>query len=171
MHGLEDSIRDAGASDAGAAPLPIWVLGPRNDVEMLSYVISPENGGFEAKRRRFVGIQYAGSSDPEKTERNAWLQRMKREYQPTPAIEAEYSGTENFYDAVYWLAYGLVAAGPGAPATGTSFKEGVRKMLEGPKIIAGPDNMGRACQLIGSGASTTFEGALGPPDIDTASGT
>lgn len=159
------------AADGGAAALPVYALATRNarEVTFLEYLASNVNEPTLEKRRRFFGIQYAGAA--ESAPKTEFLARMRDAY---PQVDqATYSATENFYDAIYWLAYGLYAAGPGAPVTGDSFKEGVRKLLTGPRVSPGAvsDISDAFLAISTSGAGVTFVGALGPPDIDPARGT
>ncbi|MBX3210003.1 MAG: hypothetical protein KF764_33545 [Labilithrix sp.] len=166
---ISDVVREVekGLSDAGAS-LPHWLLAPRNARAVLDSYINTD--AFQAraeKRKRFMGVQYAGAVDD--TQRVAWLERMQARFPNVP--QAEYAAAENFYDAVYWLAYGLAAAEPGARATGRNISDGVRNLLTGPSIHPGPlDAIANAFRLITAG-ETTYVGALGPPDIDKRFGT
>jgi hypothetical protein len=161
-------VEDYEGPNSGIDPTlrPTWLLSYRNARAqgLLAYFLTD----FEQKRERFLGVQYGGASKPE--QREAWLARMKAKYPNVP--QSSYSAVENFYDAVYWLAYGLAAAGPGAPTTGESIREGVRTLLAGPSIYAGPvDRITGAFHLISLEPETTYEGALGPPDISEKFGT
>lgn len=162
--------RIAEAMENGGGPRPVWLLGPRNATEdtVLGYLQSTTDSQFNEKRNRFLGVQYAGTTNPE--QRNAWLQRMKAAFpREDPNV---YAAQENYYDAVYWLAYGLAAAGNGAPVNGASIRDGVRKMLSGPRVVPGPpEALAAAFLAINVGGGVTFEGALGPPDVDTQFGT
>lgn len=153
-------------------PLPYWILGPRNAREALAYINASNFEPAADKRKRFLGVQYAGASDRE--QHKQWLNRMDARYSKgtSSASRSDYEASENFYDAVYWLAYGLAAAGPSAPTTGESFAYGVRRLVDGSFTIhPGPsDAITNAFRSIGNG-KTTFVGALGPPDIDLAFGT
>lgn len=147
--------------------LPIWVLSTGNARApgVLKYLGADENEAKHKKLGRFFGVQYAGSP----AEAKDWKRRMDDEY--LGVDPAKYSATENFYDAIYWLAYGLYASKVNAPPTGDSFKTGVRKLLAGPKIFPGPDAMANAFLAMSTNATTTFIGALGPRDIDSDTGT
>lgn len=157
------------AADGGAGSLPLVLLSTRNarQPETLAYLQSNTNEASDLKLRRFFGIQYAGAAD--KTQYAAFLERYAGAYNnPDPAT---YRAVENFYDAIYWLAYGIFAAGPGAPLNGASFSDGVRKLLSGPDIEPGPGGIAKAFTTISNSSSgTTFFGALGRPAFDTASG-
>jgi hypothetical protein len=150
---------------AADKPYPFWFLGPRNDVDILPYFDEDTVGGtFEEKQQRFLGLQYAGAAREDRAERDGWYSRMKQKY---PTIDASlWDNTENYYDAVYWIAYGLVAAGRSAPAIGPRISQGVRNLLKGPQIFAGPsDLVSQAFVQLGFGGAT-FVGALGPPTFD-----
>lgn len=158
-------------SDGGVATLPVYVMSTRNArvSGVLAYLATDEYEPSTAKRKRFLGIQYAGAAEAE--QKTEFLKRMKDEW-PPEIDPVSYAATENFYDAVYWLAFGLYAAGPAAPATGNSFQEGVRKLLSGPRIYPGAvATLADSFLALTTAGSATFVGALGPPDIDSAKGT
>ncbi len=167
---LEDALAANPSPDGGAAVLPVYVQSVRNArvPEVLAYLSTNANEPTSEKRKRFLGVQYAGSVEP--TPKADFLLRMKDAY---PEVDsATYSATENFYDAIYWMAYGLYAAGPGAPSTGESFKLGVRNLLSGPRISPGSvKTLADGFLALSTAGSATFVGALGPPDIDPAKGT
>jgi hypothetical protein len=162
-----NEIAEGFEANLGASPPPFWILGPTESQQIVSFIGNPKQGGFAAKKSRFIGIGHAGPTDA--SQRAAWVARMTAAY-PNGAT-VTYGGGDLAYDSVYWLAYGLAAAGPGAPVNGTSFATGVRKLLAGPKIRPGD------VEVVADGFRTlslggaTFEGTLGPPDIDAARGT
>lgn len=165
----EGTITDQGA-------LPIWLLSYRNaDVPgLLDYLGEIGDAGvgqtFGDKQERFFGVQYAGTLNTQQYD--AWLERMTAAYSNSGIAESQYSAVENFYDAVYWLAYGLAAAGPGAPTSGGSIGDGVRALLTGPEITPGTvDEVQGAFNAIYYDTNTTYVGALGPPDISEKFGT
>jgi hypothetical protein len=171
-----DAAADAGA-DAGAAKTPYWILGPSNGGTIrngqptaLGTHLSPAGPDKDkaARRARFVGVQYAGAVDTR--ERDDWRGRMTLVYGDAGA---EGLASENFYDAVYWLAYGIAAAGPDAPLAGTSFRDGVRDLVSGPtKVFSGsPMTVQESFRVVGQLKGASFVGALGPPDINEAAGT
>lgn len=176
------AIQCTGGADAGvpgAESLPIWLLGTRNarPASLFEYLNTDVPELRATKYHRFFGVQYAGSSEVvaegARTQREAWLDRMKENYGGTVD---HYADMENFYDAIYWVAYGLSAYGVApVPATGTSLKDGVRRLLEGPSIFPGHiDEIGKSFlaiqnqRLVNKG--TTYVGALGPRDIDVSVG-
>lgn len=168
-----DNIAAGYESALGASPPPVWLFGPRSARLIVPYLANASQGGFAAKKPRFLGIDVAGLTDA--SERTAWLARMAAAYpnvpQATYVSRDVFYGADASYDAVYWLAYGLAAAGPGAPVSGPSFATGVRKLLAGPKIHPGsPDVIAGAFSQVSVG-NASFEGALGPPDVDARYGT
>lgn len=164
------------AKNPGNTKKPYWILGPSNGATViagnktaLGVYLSPDDPDVSAaRRRRFFGVQYAGALVT--TERDLWETRMIRKYQDaaTGAL-----ASENFYDAIYWLAYGIAAAGPNADLGGKAFSDGVRKLVGGTtKVVPGEgDTIRRSFQDINLLDPVTFEGALGPPDINVAAGT
>lgn len=170
----------AGAGDASSSTKPIWILGPNNGRTSqngkLTALGTYLNGGTEpdvvlarSRRKRFLGVQYAGAVDI--VERDGWRGRMNMAFGADTAAGA--LATENFYDAVYWLAFGFAAAGADAPVEGQSFQIGVRNLItDGPKIYAGPrKTVQDSFSAIAFAHKTSFVGALGPPDIDESTGT
>jgi hypothetical protein len=151
-----------------SAPLPVWLLSVRNAYpELPAYISNTKNELPDAKRKRFLGIQYAGSAEPEQYA--TWLESMKSTY--AGVDPSEYSASENYYDAVYWLAYGLYAAGPGAATTGDSIKRGVRKLLNGPRVYPGAaGQISNTFSQLTAVREAEFIGALGPLDIDPGTG-
>jgi hypothetical protein len=158
-------VSDYELRTAEAGTPPRWILGPRNAFAVKEFI--QKKPGAES---RFTGIQYAGPVND--AERTKWLGRLST----APRYQARYDelqSLENFYDAVYWIAYGLAAAGPGQPITGESIKGGVRRLLNpsGPDVLAGPiADIQSAFDRLRFGKAR-FVGALGPPDIDEAFGT
>lgn len=155
-------------------PLPYYLLGPRNAraSDVLAYLGTAFHGeSSDAKARRFIGLQYAGAADKNDPQ-SQYQQFLKRFAEKNPTVDpATYAGVDNYYDAVYWLAYGLYAAGPGAPVQGSSFGEGVRKLVTGPDVFPGTvAQISSAFTTITTSSEATFRGALGVPNFDTASG-
>jgi hypothetical protein len=166
---LVEPIEAALYANAGLTALPIWVLSTRNDEDLrvLSYLNSFSNGESAGnKLKRFLGVQWADPLDTSQVQ--AWMTRMQANFHGV--VPSIYAGRGNFYDAIYWLAYGLYSAGVAAPTTGDSFAIGVRKLLSGPRIDEG--NVAQGFTTISNNPSgTTFYGTLGQPNYpDPASG-
>lgn len=175
-----DTALAAKNADAGSNKKTYWILGPSNGALTLSgskktalgvYLDYENQGGVavaDEKRSRFLGVQYAGAVD--KTEHDLWVARMQTKYNEKAA---EGLASENFYDSIYWLAYGFAAAGNGKPIEGHTFSVGVRELVRGPtQVLTGDrDTIQRAFAEINLYQGTTFVGALGPPDINAPTGT
>jgi hypothetical protein len=171
--GVIDGIWGAQPTPAGDAGvrLPYWLLGPRNAEELLPFLPNGNSSknqlahsAFADEQQRFFGVQFAGATNTQ--QRTAWLQRMQERW--TAQDLPRYQSHENSYDAVYWAAYGLVAMGPDHPEKdeplGRALSFGVRRMFGGgPSVIPPPS--GVHLSLLKNG-NVTFEGALGPADID-----
>lgn len=149
------------------AQLPYWLLGPRNATEILPFLPKgsddTSHDAFKRVQRRFFGVQFAGAM--EETVRMAWLERMEVRW--GKETKAQYQSQENRYDAIYWAAYGLVAARPRpdkGESYGTALSAGVRRMFGGGPPVTPPPAPNKLVQL--SGGNVEFEGALGPADID-----
>lgn len=107
-------------------PRPFLVGGRRNAGQFDSYL----KGDLTARYRRFVGVN--GASTRDEALYSAFIARGQQ------VGLQNLSETDNFYDAVYWLAYGGAAAGPGpVDLTGDDFARGVRNLLSGSDIYAG----------------------------------
>lgn len=165
------ALDNALATDGGTPNgLPLYVFAPRNArvYEVMSYIGDATVEPSDSKRKRFFGLQYAGAA--EKTQYNRFMQRFADK---NPTIDpGTYRAVENYYDAIYWLGYGLFAAGPGAPPKGSSFADGVRNLISGSvEITPGtPTDISMAFQTITNVSRATFMGALGRPDFNSASG-
>lgn len=160
---------DSALKTAGEA-LPTYVLSVRNASAhmVLTYIGDNVVEPSDDKRKRFFGVQYAGAKV--KDQYQLYLSRFGEQ---NPAADPRgYRALENHYDAIYWLAYGLYAAGPDAPLRGSSVADGVRKLLSGPPVHPGSvANITQAfISLSSSTTGVTYEGAMGTPDFDVASG-
>jgi hypothetical protein len=174
---------DAGfdASAEGGAPQrgPWWILGPSNGDLVdrgartaLGSYIHPEAGGVDQRRERIIGVQFAGAEDQTETGQAARFRGRMIERFKDAAVDG--LASENFYDAIYWLAYAVRAAGD-TPVSGDGFSLGVRKMFKGTREIHPgstetiEDAYGAITTFTANG--TLYVGALGRPNIDEATGT
>lgn len=126
--------------DCGAdndACLPLWITGPTNALDVTDYVraLDAVDGGIvTSARHRFVGVQYAGPVD--RAERDDWLAKMKNAL-GTSTPESLYASAENYYDALFYLAYGSAAAGLGiAKADAKTFSTGINALMPGAPLQA-----------------------------------
>ena len=149
---------------ADGQPPPFYVLSPfQNDPRTLRLLVSDHR----SLRTRLVGVNAAGAADS--TLYDLYLDRFRAEY---PAA-SDYEGTENHYDAAYWLLYGAVASGAEPPLDGASLAYGITRLLSGPRFDVGPMQIGAASRYLRqeAGASIALHGTLGPPEFDAVEGT
>jgi ABC-type branched-subunit amino acid transport system substrate-binding protein len=76
---------------------------------------------------------------------------------------------ETGYDAAYLLAYAMLAAND-PDVTGARIAAGLRKMSDGPSVIARPDQINVAITALSGGGGIQFEGASGDLDFDPDTG-
>ena len=170
---IVEPLEKALFADAGPTAFPHWALSVQNAAipGVLAHVKDLQSQGATETYQRFVGIQYAGST--RKDVRDAWLGRMDTLYAPQGVDQATYAATENSYDAIYWLAYGLFkGTPPGQPANGTAVANGVRKLLIGGTEVfpGGTREITDALRALREQPNVRFVGALGPRDIDPRTG-
>lgn len=163
---------------AAKKPLPYWLLGQRNAhvAGLLSYLQNEAAGPdrMEARLARFLGLQFAGNIN--RQEHDEWLRRMTSYHTANGAkIPIDISSSENFYDAVYWIAFGLYAGklAEKGIADNRAISKGVRLLLAGSPVRPGdPDILNRTSfpaikdAVYVRNETATFIGAMGPPDID-----
>lgn len=76
---------------------------------------------------------------------------------------------ETGYDAAYLLAYSVVAAKEKA-ITGPVVVDGLKRMIKGTAISAGPTEINKAFQALDAAGEIDYAGASGPLNFDTATG-
>lgn len=169
---------DGGGDAAGPKKGPYWILGPSNGElvrgagtkSALGSYVDPDAGGVDSRRARMIGVQFAGALETK--ERDLFRERMNAKNLDASTLGLAH---ENFYDAVYWLAYGIAAAGVNPEINGDAFKLGVTKLFKGtPDIHPGePGKVVHAYENINvlKKDGTRYVGALGPPDINESTGT
>jgi len=81
----------------------------------------------------------------------------------------EAAGAANGYDALYLLAYSVVATGAD-PITGPNLARGFARQVSGTHVPLGSANIGTAFELLLSGQSFDYDGASGPLDFDLNTG-
>ncbi|HZU81917.1 MAG TPA: hypothetical protein VE987_03325 [Polyangiaceae bacterium] len=143
--------------------LPFYVIGPYN---MGSTLLQGDVANLPFTNTRFAGIGVASAADM--TELSQYESRFLGAY-PTRADALD---EENYYDAMYFAVYSLVAAGR-IQATGSDLAAGMRRLisLTSMPYQIGPADMGNIYPIIGpTRGSIDFIGTLGPPNFDTATG-
>jgi hypothetical protein len=145
------------------AQLPFYLLCPYNEDEKL---LQGDVGNLPYTNKRFAGIGVASTTN---------LQVLKDyEGRFTMAFtgRSDALGQENYYDAMYFAVYSLVAAGRVPNVAGMDISAGMRKLisLTSPAYSVGPGDMGNIQQALGTRQPIDLIGTLGPPDFDTQTG-
>jgi hypothetical protein len=148
------------------APRPFYILSPYNAGDLSNVLVLMNNlikGGVDAQpNRRVVGVGIAGPTDL--TLQNQFATRLRTEF---PGADPD-SG--NYYDASYFLAYAMYAAGA-APLTGSAIAAAMPRLVNGKVIDVGPANISAAYQALPKPDSMIeLDGTIGPPDFDLKSG-
>jgi len=114
--------------------------------------------------KRYFGINVAGAED--KSLYNDYLGRLHRDF---PNAR---EGTENYYDAMYFLVYALHAGNPLGNVVGTNLPNGMLRLLSGSQQYSvGPDDLASVYGTLAvSGNRISLNGTLGPPAFDAATG-
>lgn len=165
MPGIE-AVWDTDPRTAGT-PHPSVIMGQRNATQpYIDFIQTATLTQAEKKARtkRFVGVQFAAAKD--RTQYNLYLNRIHSNTDLQDVKGIEY--TENYYDAMYWLAYGTAESGPAA-LTGDNIASSVRKMLSGQTQVLTGDPATYFTTL-SQGGNVSFLGASGPPDFDSPRG-
>ncbi len=79
------------------------------------------------------------------------------------------SYADTAYDAAYLLAYASVAVGK-IQLTGSDFNAGLKKMVGGVKVPAGPDGINTALNSLTAKNNIDYDGVSGPLDFDVSTG-
>lgn len=117
---------------------------------------------------RTLGVNFAGAAD--KTLYNLYLSNLKTAY--TNFTNLTLDGSENYYDAAYFLMYSIAGAGNPVQLTGREVAKGMTRLVTGSQRL----NVGRMqvpdvlAALSVTNSKIALHGTMGPPDFDTATG-
>jgi hypothetical protein len=142
---------------------PFYLVGALgyNDPEMPG-LINGASGGQRPLYQRILGVNWPAASDP------TIYEEYQERYQE--AYGARQDGYENFYDATYYLLYGLAAAA--APLDGTKITLGLQRVTArgtNAQVTVGPGaDMDTYVNRLANESMTKIEliGAMGPPSWD-----
>jgi hypothetical protein len=144
-------------------PRPFYVLSPYQAGHRGPLLQAIFEGDFRERGllRRFVGVNHAGAADA--TAYDRYLLRLRGKFPDGEDLE----GTENFYDAAYFVAYAAAAGAPTPLFTGADLASGMHRLLKGERIDVGPDQLSGALQYLREDSRRTIAlyGTLGPPDF------
>ena len=163
MDALESNWDDAGDGQ----DRPFYILSPYN-IGYASLRDQLDEGGTNGTglALRIVGVNVAAAEDLSLY--NGYLTRLQAQYGSSTA-----AGTENFYDAAYFLLYAISAAGNVSEITGKHIAAGMERLVSGTqKYNVGPEQQANIISWLRTPSSDmALQGTLGPPDFNLAAGT
>jgi hypothetical protein len=123
-----------------------------------------DNVGAElTAHRRFMGVNAAGAED--QTLYNDYYTRL------TTSFEGAGRDAENFYDAFYFLAYAIHAAGSTTVLSGKGIAQAMPSLIIGPREFnVGPPDRVTALAFLSGNQSMRLIGTLGAPDFNLETG-
>jgi hypothetical protein len=151
---------------------PYYILSPNNypsieraTIPMIDRIVG-DLPGLADMHKRFIGINVAGSEDV--TLYNEYLKRLHD-------LERDATeGSENYYDAVYFLAYSIHAAGPKEQIFGSDIEFGISRLITGGREFkVGPDDILATFDELAKRdpeGRIRLNGTLGPPRFNGAYG-
>jgi hypothetical protein len=143
------------------------VLSPYNAGD-LNRIILLMNDAIEFRgevdpQQRFVGVSVAGSRDV--TLQNKYALRLRSMFANANLDMA------NYYDATYFLAYAMYAAGTETELSGSTIAVGMHRLLSGTRYDVGPGAIDATFKALSKAGSTIhLNSTLGPPDFDAETG-
>lgn len=146
-----------------AGEKPFYLLSPyvfgRSDLADQVY--------FASEHQRLLGVNFGAAEDP--TLYQLYLSKLESTYD----VEFSLAGSENFYDAAYYLMYSIVGAGDPPRLTGNEIALGMTRLVDG-RIdfnVGSADVNDVVGTLRGSISSEiSLTGTMGPPDFNTSTG-
>ncbi len=148
--------------------LPEWGTPPFYLTSPYQFGLSGLAGtAFTNVHRRLLGVNFAGAEDS--TLYDLYLSKLRSTYDVKFSLE----GSENFYDAAYFLMYSIAGAGDPARLTGKEVALGMSRLLSGKtKYQVGSADVSDAVGTLVGTASSQIEliGTMGPPSFNTSTG-
>ncbi|NLE85690.1 MAG: ABC transporter substrate-binding protein [Myxococcales bacterium] len=136
------------------------------------YLVSPYLFGDPAfaghpSASRTLGVNFAGAED--RTLYEAYLLKLQSNYGSSGLL---LEGSENFYDAAYYLMYAIAGAGNPPRLTGREVALGMARLVDGPLQFEVGQRIADAIDTLESTASAamTLHGTMGPPTFNTSTG-
>jgi hypothetical protein len=153
-------------------PRPFYLLSPYNGTTdaqnivtsvVMSEVGDPANPEPTAARR-FLGVNAAPPQDT--TLENAFEVRYGKAF---PDLKSTAPNVDNYYDAVYFLAYAMYG---GDSLTGPGIVNGMKRLIKGAPFNDGSDDMAisKVFTALAGNDSISLNSTLGPPDFEPTTG-
>lgn len=145
--------------DSPACP-PFYIAGPTLFEDVLL-------ADMNAVHRRLLGINFAGSEDTEAYD--LYLSRLEGK---NPGAGISLEGSENFYDATYYMMFALAAAGKKSHPSGSDVRAGMERLIDpfATEYQAGRRPSDPLGVLVSTSSTIQLTGVMGPPDFDRTSG-
>jgi hypothetical protein len=166
-NGLQQRLEEDWAAYAGLKRPPFYILSPY-DAGNLNDLVRRINGRLEREptsneNERYVGVAIA--SAPDTSLQNAYALQLRSKH-PNAVVD-----TANYYDAIYYLSYGIFAANQPTGLSGSGIAHGMSRLLAGDTLAVGPDGINEAFDALAGESSTLHVvSTLGPPDFDPKTG-
>ncbi len=122
---------------------------------------------FAGVHHRLLGVNFAGAEDTELYD--LYLNKLRSTYD----VPFSLAGSENFYDAAYYLMYSMVGAGDPPRLTGAEVALGMTRLINGrTEYNVGTRDINDAFGvLLGTPtAKISLVGTMGPPSFNTSTG-
>ena len=120
-----------------------------------------------APANRTLGVNFAGAED--RSLYDAYLLKLKSTYGSSGLL---LDGSENFYDAAYYLMYAIAGAGNPPRLTGREVALGMARLVDGQVQFEVGRRIADAIDTLESTAAATISlhGTMGPPTFNTSTG-
>ncbi|WP_394839888.1 ABC transporter substrate-binding protein [Pendulispora rubella] len=139
---------------------PFYVMGDGSAVPELSAYLARAP---DETRRRMLGTKPGTVGPKFEAFKSTYLSRVHDGTSPAATWAV------NAYDALYTVAFSIVAAGAD-PLRGPNLARGLERLVSGQRISPGSANLNAAFDLLLAGASFDYDGASGPLDFDRTTG-
>lgn len=167
-HGVIAQVEGRWNLGQDGLPPPRYILSPFNagDLSVLRAYLTEtaQSGEEDDPQLRFLGVGIAGPED--RTAQFDYEGRLGGMFGNV------FADTANYYDSTYLLAYAMYAAGIEQPLSGTSIALGMQRLISGPAIPIGPNDILATYDALSASPDATVEiqSTLGPPSFDASTG-
>jgi hypothetical protein len=149
-------------------PLPYYILSPYNAATSGLASVESEFGDAVAAGR-FLGISAAAAPLDQRDVLNGFATR----FNSVNGLDASIPGqVDNYYDAVYYLAYAMYAASLSGGMTGLDISNGMKRLTasDGTPLADGPHDIPNVFSALKNGDDIALNSTLGPPDFNPDTG-
>jgi hypothetical protein len=152
------------------SPRPYYILGPYNAgtraLVAVESVIEGEITSDATVAGRFMGVSAAAAEDL--TLQNGFASRFVPHFSSSKEVAGQ---VDNYYDAVYYLAYATYAASLAGDTSGPGISAGMQRLIDGQRFDDGPDAIeGVFAALANKDNNIALYSTLGAPNFDPITG-